>query len=202
MLSVCRILIAVLMVNACAAPRVSTEENMGSQSTQFGIELPIEGDMPALDGATGWLNSKPLASAELRGKVVLVDFWTFTCINWLRTQPYVRAWAEKYKDKGLVVIGVHTPEFEFEKDIENIRRAVKDLKVDYPIAIDSEYEIWSAFNNRYWPAFYFVDAEGRIRHHQFGEGDYEKSEKVLQRLLAEAGNENIGAWKKLPTGII
>jgi thiol-disulfide isomerase/thioredoxin len=149
--------------------------------------LAIEGRLPALDGATAWLNSEPLTPAGLRGKVVLVDFWTYTCINWLRTLPYVRAWAEKYHDHGLVVIGVHTPEFPFEHDLENVRRAAKDMRVEYPIAIDNEYAVWRAFNNHYWPALYFVDAQGRIRHHQFGEGDYEQSELILQQLLAEAG---------------
>ncbi len=127
-----------------------------------------------LDGATEWLNSQPLTAADLRGKVVLIDFWTYTCINWLRSLPYVRAWAEKYKDQGLVVIGVHTPEFAFEKNVDNVRRAAKDMRVDYPIAIDSDYAIWRAFNNQYWPALYFVDAQGHIRHHQFGEGEYEQ----------------------------
>jgi len=146
---------------------------MGSvmdQATAAEVQLPIEGDLPSLGGATGWLNSQPLTAAGLRGKVVLIDFWTYTCINWLRTLPYVRAWAEKYKDRGLVVIGVHTPEFPFEKDIENIRRAAKEMRVAYPIAIDSDYAIWRAFNNAYWPALYFIDKNGRIRHHHFGEG--------------------------------
>jgi thiol-disulfide isomerase/thioredoxin len=154
-------------------------------------QLPIEGELPSLSGATGWINSQPLTAAGLRGTVVLVDFWTYTCINWLRTLPYVRAWAENYKDHGLVVIGVHTPEFEFEHDIENVRRAVKDMRVDYPIAIDNDYAIWSAFDNHYWPALYFVDAEGRIRHHQFGEGAYEQSEMIIKQLLIEAGSGSI-----------
>ena len=154
--------------------------------------LPIEGAMPSLGGATGWLNSQPLTAAGLRGKVVLVDFWTYTCINWLRQLPYVRAWAEKYKDQGLVVIGVHTPEFAFERDLDNVRRAARDMRVDYPIAIDNDYTIWRAFNNSYWPALYFVDAQGHIRHHQFGEGAYEESEMILQQLLEEAGNGGIG----------
>jgi thiol-disulfide isomerase/thioredoxin len=149
--------------------------------------LHIEGELPSLGSATAWINSEPLTPAGLRGKVVLVDFWTYTCINWLRTLPYVRAWAEKYKDRGLVVIGVHSPEFAFEKNVENVRRAVTSLSVDYPVAIDSEHAIWRAFNNEYWPALYFVDAQGRIRHHQFGEGDYEASERIIQQLLAEAG---------------
>jgi thiol-disulfide isomerase/thioredoxin len=133
-----------------------------------------------------------LTAAGLHGKVVLVEFWTYTCINWLRQLPYVRAWAEKYEERGLVVIGVHTPEFVFEKNLENVRQAAKDLRVDYPIAVDNDYAIWRAFRNQYWPALYFVDAEGRVRHHQFGEGDYEQSEKIIQRLLAEAGSRGIG----------
>src|ERR1700746_1367778 len=127
------------------------------------IHLPIEGELPSLSGATAWLNSSPLSAADLRGKVVLVDFWTYTCINWLRTLPYVRAWAEKYKDQGLVVIGVHSPEFAFEKNVDNVRRAAKVLRVDFPIAIDSEHAVWRAFKNEYWPALYFVDAHGHIR---------------------------------------
>jgi thiol-disulfide isomerase/thioredoxin len=150
-------------------------------------KLPIEGDLPSFDGATTWLNSPPLTAKGLRGKVVLVDFWTYTCINWLRTLPYVRAWAEKYKDQGLVVIGVHTPEFDFEQDLDNVRRAVKDMNVGYPVAVDSRHAIWRAFNNQYWPALYFIDARGRIRHHHFGEGEYAHSELVIQQLLAEAG---------------
>jgi thiol-disulfide isomerase/thioredoxin len=148
-----------------------------------------QGELPAFDGATTWLNSPPLTPSELRGKVVLVQFWTYTCVNWLRTLPYVRAWAEKYKDKGLVVIGVHTPEFSFEKNLDNIRREAKNLGVEYPIAVDSDYAVWEAFNNHYWPALYFADAEGNIRHHHFGEGEYEQSEMILQRLLIEAGGE-------------
>jgi len=153
--------------------------------------LPIEGEMASLDGAATWLNSQPLTTLDLRGKVVLVEFWTYTCINWRRQLPYVRAWAEKYKDQGLVVIGVHAPEFSFEKNIDNVRQATKDERVDYPVAVDSDHAIWSAFNNEYWPALYFVDAKGRIRHHQFGEGEYEQSERVIQQLLAEAGISGI-----------
>jgi thiol-disulfide isomerase/thioredoxin len=156
------------------------------------VQLPVEGELPSLGSATEWLNSQPLAPAGLRGSVVLVDFWTYTCINWLRTLPYVRAWAEKYKDHGLVVIGVHTPEFDFEHDLDNVRRATKDLRVNYPIAIDNDYAIWSAFDNHYWPALYFVDAQGHIRHHQFGEGRYEESEMIIQQLLTEAGTGGIG----------
>ena len=154
--------------------------------------LPVEGRMPSLDTATEWLNSPPLTAADLRGHVVLVNFWTYTCINWLRTLPYVRAWADKYKDQGLLVIGVHTPEFDFEHDLDNVRRAVKAMRIEYPIAIDSDYAIWNAFGNRYWPAFYFVDAQGQIRHHRFGEGEYEPSEMILQQLLTEAGSGSTG----------
>ena len=156
------------------------------------VDLPIEGHRPGFDGETGWLNSPPLAAADLRGKVVFVDFWTYTCINWLRTLGYVRAWAEKYADQGLVVIGVHTPEFPFERDVDNVRQAAKDMALEYPIALDSDYAIWSAFNNRYWPAVYIADAQGRIRHHQFGEGGYQEAEKAIQLLLGEAGRGDVG----------
>jgi thiol-disulfide isomerase/thioredoxin len=155
-------------------------------------QLSARGHLPGFDGATGWLNSPPVTPADLRGKVVLVDFWTYTCINWLRTLAYVRAWAEKYGDRGLVVVGVHTPEFPFEQDVDNVRRAAKDMRVGYPIALDSDYAVWRAFNNMYWPAVYIADAEGRIRHHQFGEGQYDEGEWVVQRLLREAGAEGIG----------
>src|SRR3712207_5130170 len=136
--------------------------------------------MPSLGGATGWLNSEPLDPAQLRGHVVLVDFWTLTCINWLRQEPYVRAWSRAYRDDGLVVIGVHTPEFSFEHGIDGVRTATQRFDIDYPVAVDDRYEIWSAFSNHYWPALYFVDREGRIRDSQFGEGRYEESERVLQ----------------------
>jgi thiol-disulfide isomerase/thioredoxin len=148
---------------------------------------PVQGELASLSRANGWLNGEPLSAADLRGKVVLIDFWTYTCINWLRTVPYVRAWAEKYRDQGLVVIGVHTPEFPFEHDVDNIRRAVKAMNLPYSVAIDSDYEIWRGFNNHYWPALYFVDAQGRVRHQQFGEGEYEQAERYIQQLLAEAG---------------
>jgi thiol-disulfide isomerase/thioredoxin len=156
--------------------------------TSRAAQLPIEGKVPSIDGAIEWLNSPPLTAAGLRGRVVLIDFWTYTCVNWRRTLPYVRAWAERYKDRGLVVIGVHTPEFDIEKDIERVRQAMKEMRIEYPIAIDSDYRIWRAFNNQYWPALYFVNAQGHIRHHQFGEGEYEQSELIIQQLLAEAGN--------------
>ena len=154
--------------------------------------LSVEGRLPGFDGATAWLNSPPLTAADLAGKVVLVDFWTYTCINWLRTLGYVRAWHEKYADHGLVVVGVHTPEFPFESDVDNIRRAATDTMVEYPIAVDSNYGVWRAFSNRYWPAVYIADAEGRIRHHQFGEGGYEECERVIQQLLRDAGRDGIG----------
>jgi thiol-disulfide isomerase/thioredoxin len=149
--------------------------------------LPVEGPLPAFDGATGWLNSPPLTPAELRGKVVLVSFWTYTCINWLRQLPYLRAWAEKYRAAGLVVVGVHTPEFSFEHDADNVRRAVEDRDIDYPVALDDDYVVWQAFDNHFWPALYVADHQGRIRYHHFGEGQYQQTEMVLQQLLAEAG---------------
>jgi thiol-disulfide isomerase/thioredoxin len=155
-------------------------------------KLPIEGRFPPLAGATEWVNSPPLDPDGLRGKVVVVDFCTYTCINWLRTLPYVRAWAGKYRDHGLVVIGVHTPEFSFERDLDNVRRALAAMAVEYPIAVDNRYEIWDAFSNHYWPALYIIDADGRIRHHWFGEGDYERSEAVIQQLLVEAGADGVG----------
>jgi len=152
-----------------------------------------EGELPPLKGASLWLNSPPLARESVRGKVVLIDFWTYSCINCLRTLPYVKAWAERYKDSGLIVIGVHAPEFAFEKDESNVRRAVHDLGITYPVALDNDYAIWQAFNNQYWPAHYFVDAEGRIRGHHFGEGNYEESEQLIRQLLTEAGAKNLPA---------
>ncbi|RQR33217.1 cytochrome c biogenesis protein DipZ [Burkholderia sp. Bp9142] len=157
-------------------------------ATQARATLPVEGTLPSLDGAVQWLNSPPLTAAGLRGKVVLVDFWTYSCINCLRTLPYTTAWAHKYAKYGLVVIGVHAPEFAFERDIGNVKKAVHDLGIDYPVAIDNGYAIWRAFGNEYWPAHYFVDAQGRIRHHHFGEGEYAQSERAIQSLLAEAGH--------------
>ncbi|QAY88274.1 cytochrome c biogenesis protein DipZ [Pseudomonas arsenicoxydans] len=153
--------------------------------------LPVEGNLPPLDGAVQWLNSPPLTAQALKGKVVLVDFWTYSCINCLRTLPYVKAWAEKYRDQGLVVIGVHAPEFAFERDVGNVTKAMKDLGINYPVAVDNDYRIWRAFNNEYWPAHYFADAQGRIRYHHFGEGDYAESERVIQQLLREAGAANV-----------
>jgi cytochrome c biogenesis protein CcdA/thiol-disulfide isomerase/thioredoxin len=166
-----------------------------SQRAADVANLPVEGVAPSLLGATTWLNSPPLTKDALRGKVVLVDFWTYSCINCLRSIPYVKAWWEKYKDHGLVVIGVHAPEFAFEKNVDNVRKAVSTLGITYPVAIDNDYNIWRAFNNEYWPAHYFIDAKGRIRHHHFGEGSYDESERVIQQLLTETGNKDV------PTGI-
>ena len=153
--------------------------------------LPFEGELPSLDGATGWLNSPPLTPEGQRGKVVLASFWTYTCINWLRQLPYLRAWAGKYSGQGLVLIGVHTPEFPPERDFDNVRRAVQEMQIDYPVAADNNYSVWRAFDNHYWPALYFADARGRLRHHYFGEGEYQQSEMVIQQLLAEAGATDI-----------
>jgi thiol-disulfide isomerase/thioredoxin len=171
-----------------ATPAAGTSEEY---SVLPASSLPIEGTLPSLTGAVEWLNTEPLTMAQLRGKVLVVEFWTYTCINWRRTLPYVRAWADKYKDQGVVVIGVHTPEFSFEKQVENVRRATKEIGIAFPVAIDSNYVIWGAFRNQYWPALYVIDAQGRIRHHQFGEGGYEQSEAAIQRLLAESGHDGI-----------
>jgi thiol-disulfide isomerase/thioredoxin len=176
--------------------------SMSQPTTSTGVRVPFlhgffntqtssQSELAALERADEWLNSPPLTAGALRGKVVLVDFWTYTCINWLRTLAYVRAWHEKYRDHGLVVIGVHAPEFSFEKNVSNVRSAVKDLRVDYPVAVDNEHLIWRAFRNSYWPALYFVDAQGRMRHHHFGEGAYEQSEMIIQQLLREGGASNI-----------
>jgi cytochrome c biogenesis protein CcdA/thiol-disulfide isomerase/thioredoxin len=163
---------------------------------QAAPDLPVEDLEPSLAGAQEWLNSKPLSIEALRGKVVLVDFWTYSCINCLRSIPYVRAWAEKYRDHGLVVVGVHAPEFAFERNVDNVKRAISTFKIDYPVAIDNDYTIWRAFENEYWPAHYLIDANGKVRHHHFGEGEYDESERVIQKLLAEAGN------KSVPTGTV
>jgi hypothetical protein len=149
-------------------------------------EFPVEGELPGFGGATAWLNSGPLTPAGLRGRIVLVSFGTYTCINWIRSLPYVRAWAGKYAGHGLAVVGVQTPEFEFEGDVNNVGRAIKEMDVRYPVVVDNDYDVWQAFDNHYWPALYFVDAQGRIRHHHFGEGEYEQSEMVLQMLVREA----------------
>jgi cytochrome c biogenesis protein CcdA/thiol-disulfide isomerase/thioredoxin len=173
---------------AMSGPSMMKQAKPSEQST---AELPIEDLAPSLDGAQEWLNSAPLTMEGLKGKVVLVDFWTYSCINCLRSIPYVRAWAEKYRDHGLVVIGVHAPEFAFERNVDNIKNAIKTLKIGYPVAIDNEYKIWRAFENEYWPEHYFIDANGKVRHHHFGEGEYAESERVIQRLLVDAGNQNV-----------
>jgi thiol-disulfide isomerase/thioredoxin len=194
-----KLLVAAVLATAIGAPIAGFVVDMNGQPmTSTGVQLPFlhglptgqvagQAELASLERANEWLNSPPLTASTLRGKVVLIDFWTYTCINWRRTLPYVRAWAEKYRDQGLVVIGVHAPEFAFEKNINNVRWAVKDMRIDYPIAADNDHVIWRAFRNQYWPALYFIDAQGRVRHHQFGEGSYEQSEMIIQRLLAEAG---------------
>jgi thiol-disulfide isomerase/thioredoxin len=200
-----KLLIAAVLAIALGAPIAGFVANMGGAqpmtSTEVRVpflhgfptvQIPSKPKLSSLERATEWLNSPPLTPAALRGKVVLVDFWTYTCINWLRTLPYVRAWADKYRDQGLVVIGVHAPEFAFEKNVDNVRWAAKEMRVDYPIAVDSDHVIWRAFKNQYWPALYFIDAQGRARHHHFGEGAYEQSEMIIQRLLAEAGVGGVG----------
>jgi thiol-disulfide isomerase/thioredoxin len=200
-----KLLVAAVLAIAVGAPlagffgdtNVAQPLTFPSLRVPFLHGLPIgqsagQSELASLERADAWLNSPPLTAAELRGKVVLVDFWTYTCINWLRTLPYVRAWAEKYRDQGLVVIGVHAPEFAFEKNADNVRWAVKDMRIDYPIAVDSEHVIWRAFRNQYWPALYFIDAQGRARHHYFGEGAYEQSEMIIQELLREAGADGVG----------
>ncbi|WP_433167120.1 hypothetical protein [Kribbella sp. CA-247076] len=156
--------------------------------------------LAALDRATTWLNPRP---DVLRDRVLLVDFWTYTCVNWLRTAPYLRAWQQKYHEHGLLLIGVHTPEFDFEHDLDNVRRAVHELGIDYPVVVDNEYDVWTSFHNRYWPALYFVDVHGQIRHHQFGEGDYEQSEAIIQTLVAESGRDGFDAGfvQVDPTGV-
>jgi thiol-disulfide isomerase/thioredoxin len=156
------------------------------------LVLPVEGQLPPLDGLGPWFNSKPLTREELRGKVVVIDFWTYSCINCLRSIPYVKAWDERYRKEGLVVIGVHAPEFAFEREPANVAKALKDLGITYPVALDNNYDLWRALKNNYWPAHYFVDAQGRIRYHHFGEGDYEGSERVIRQLLAEAGHAPAG----------
>jgi cytochrome c biogenesis protein CcdA/thiol-disulfide isomerase/thioredoxin len=178
------------------AAKANDSASMQAKPDAQGANLAIEGGFPSLSGAVAWLNSSPLTAEGLKGKVVVIDFWTYSCINCLRSIPYVRAWAEKYKDHGLVVIGVHTPEFAFERNVSNVRTAVSDLKIGYPVAIDNDYAIWRAFDNEYWPAHYFIDAQGHMRYHHFGEGEYDESERVIQRLLAEAGNSNV------PTGLV
>lgn len=173
------------------AAQAETSSAGSAGADEDASDLPVEGRMPPLDGANTWLNSQPLTSQGLRGKVVLIDFWTYSCINCLRALPYVKAWYEHYRNQGLVVIGVHTPEFAFEKDERNVRRAAQGLGVAYPVALDNDYAIWRAFNNRYWPAHYFIDANGLVRGHHFGEGNYDESEQLIRRLLTDAGQENL-----------
>jgi thiol-disulfide isomerase/thioredoxin len=186
------LLLAALLSTAGPCPQVSAQnDTVPPQTTQPAARLPIEGNFPSLGGATSWLNSPPQTPTSLRGKPVLIDFWTYTCVNWRRTLPYLRAWADKYKQQGLVVIGVHTPEFDFEKNLDNIRQATTAMEIRYPIAIDSDRKIWRAFNNEYWPALYLIDAQGHIRYHQFGEGEYARSEEVIQQLLTEAGSPDV-----------
>jgi Thioredoxin like C-terminal domain len=163
----------------------------GGDATAMSMRLPIEGELPSFQGATEWLNSGPLTPQSLGGRVALVYFGTYTCINWIRSLPYVRAWGDKYAGQGLAVVGVQTPEFGFEGNLDNVRSAIKQMDVRYPVAVDNGYAIWRAFDNHYWPALYFADARGEIRHHYFGEGDYEESERVLQALLAEAGADKL-----------
>jgi Thioredoxin like C-terminal domain/AhpC/TSA family len=165
-------------------------------------EFPVEGSLPPFGGATAWVNSELLNARALQGRVVLVNFGTYTCINWIRSLPYVRAWAEKYAPRRLTVIGVQTPEFEFEEDLDGVRAAIEAMEVRYPVAVDNDYSVWRAFDNHYWPALYFVDAHGQIRHHRFGEGDYQQSERVVQMLLEEAGDEVDGDLVRLdPQGV-
>ena len=156
-----------------------------------GTNLSVGGELDSLSRASGWLNSPPLSAAELGGKVVLVQFWTFTCINWLRTMPYIRAWSDKYRDSGLVTIGAHTPEFPFERTSDNVRRAARELNVSYPVAIDNEYAIWGGFRNGYWPALYLLDGKGRVRHRHFGEGGYDDTERMIQKVLNDTGARSV-----------
>ncbi len=181
--------LALLLASPLAGqPKTSTEEGTTLKPSVISeARLPIEGDLPSFKGASAWINSQPLTPADLRGKVVLVDICTYSCINWLRHLPYVRAWAEKYKDRGLVVIGVHSPEFGFEKNLENVRRALKAMDLTWPVAVDNDHAVWNAFDNQAWPALYFVDAQGHIRHRYYGEGEYPQSEEILQKLLSETG---------------
>jgi thiol-disulfide isomerase/thioredoxin len=198
-----KLLVAAVLATAIGVSMAGFVGKMKGQSmTSAGVRAPFLHGFPAgqiagqtelasLERANEWLNSPPLTPSALRGKVVLIDFWTYTCINWRRTLPYVRAWAEKYRNQGLVVIGVHAPEFSFERNINNVRWAVTDMRIDYPIAVDNDQAIWRAFKNQYWPALYFIDSRGRVRHHQFGEGSYEQAEMIIQGLLREAGVDGV-----------
>ena len=199
-----KFLVAAMLATAIGAPVAGYVEELKMPQPRAFAELRLpflhgsstepasaQSELNSLERAAEWINSPSLNAAALRGKVVLVDFWTYTCINWMRTLPYIRAWSEKYKDQGLVVIGVHSPEFSFEKNLGNVRRETKDLRVSYPVAVDSDHAIWRAFKNQYWPALYFIDAQGRFRHQHFGEGAYAESEMMIQELLAEAGREGV-----------
>jgi thiol-disulfide isomerase/thioredoxin len=185
-------------VGAMTTPQQTTSAELPFLHGYPSTQIAGQSELASLERANEWLNSPPLTAPSLRGKVVLIDFWTYTCINWLRTLPYVRAWAEKYRNQGLVAIGVHAPEFAFEKDLNNVRRAVKDMRIPYPVAVDSEHVIWRAFRNQYWPALYFMDGQGRIRHFHFGEGAYVNSERTIQDLLAENG---IGGIDREPVSV-
>src|SRR3984893_14249808 len=200
-----KLVVAAVLATAIGTPIAGFvgDRNVAQPMTSTDVRVPFlhgpptgqiasQSELAPFERANEWLNSPPLTESALRGKVVLIDFWTYTCINWLRTLPYVRAWDEKYRNQGLVVIGVHAPEFAFEKNINNVRWAVKEMRVGYPLAVDNEHVIWRAFKNQYWPALYFIDARGRVRHQHFGEGSYEQSEMIIQRLLNEAGIGGIG----------
>src|SRR5712671_6005380 len=201
-----KLLVAAVLATAIGAPIAGFvgAMNVTQPTASTGVRVPFlhgfptgqivsQSELASLERANEWLNSPRLTAQGLRGKVVLVDFWTFTCINWLRTLPYIRAWANTYSDKGLVVIGVHTPEFGVEHDLDNVRRAVRAMGIEYPVAIDNDYAVWNAFANQYWPALYVADAEGRVRHHEFGEGGYDKSERVIRQLLTDAGAVDLPA---------
>src|SRR5262245_2396362 len=179
-----------LMLTLGAGVEAAAQDYAMLQPTALDLLEADHDKLRSLDRAVTWLNSPPLDAAQLHGKVVLVSFWTYTCINWRRTLPYLRAWSTKYRDSGLVVVGVHTPEFRFETDVDNIRRAIREQDIGYPVAVDSKYSIWDDFNNQFWPAIYLIDGEGRIRDHKFGEGDYREVEQTIQRLLQEAGHRS------------
>jgi len=177
----------IALAGVAHADEPASHRHSGAQMVPHAARPPAEGMIPSLSAATAWINSPPISTQELRGKVVLIDFWTYTCINWRRTVPYLRSWVERYGNSGLVLIGVHSPEFVFERDLDNVRQAVRDIRVDYPVAVDTDFAIWQAFGNQYWPALYVFDSRGRLRHQQFGEGEYEDAERVIRKLLGEAG---------------